>query len=193
MSHGIDLKNIEKRAALTYFQDGLWDLVLGVLLFAWGFGLLTDSAGFTAIWFTAAFWIVWAMKGLLTYPRVGQVKVALERQTLIGLLVIGLIALFFGTATYLVIASDASNNIIDEYFMLIFGAIIALIVSVIAFFWRVNRWYIYSLSILVGVVSYQWMNFSLPWSFMIPGIGVLLWGTAKLAYFLKNHPKIEAN
>ena len=43
MPHGIDLKGIEKNAVLTYFQDGLWDLVLGILLFAWGFGLLTDT------------------------------------------------------------------------------------------------------------------------------------------------------
>ena len=193
MPREIDLKNIEKKAVLTYFQDGLWDIVLGVLLFAWGFGLLTDTAGFTAIWFVGAFWIVWVVKERIVYPRVGQVKVALERQTLFGLLLIGLITLGFGIVTYLQLVSGVGSSFFEKYFMLIFAAVIATIVAGIALLWRVSRWYLYSLLVILGGLVQQWMSFSLPWSFMIPGLGILLGGTARLIYFLKNNPVIEGS
>ncbi len=70
----VNLKNIERKAYLTYFQDGLWDTIIGIFLLAWGIGILTDTAGLTGIWVIAAYWIIWGFKKRLTQPRIGYVK-----------------------------------------------------------------------------------------------------------------------
>ena len=36
MSEMIDLHHVERRAWRLYFQDGLWDIFLGLLFLGWG-------------------------------------------------------------------------------------------------------------------------------------------------------------
>ena len=43
MSELIDLREIEKKAWKSFFQDGIWDITLGVLLLAFTVGAFMDT------------------------------------------------------------------------------------------------------------------------------------------------------
>ena len=44
--------------------------------------------------------------------------------------------------------------------MLLFGAISAGVACAMAYWWLVNRWYVYAALILLGVSAYQWLDFA---------------------------------
>lgn len=190
MAQDKDLKKIERNALMTYFQDGWWDILLGLFLLGWGLGMLTDTAGYVGIWFVPAYWITWSLKRRLTQPRIGYVKVTREKKTLSWLLIAGVVVLFIGVIAYLLTISGSAPIFIKGFFMFIFGAIIAGLAGAIAYWWLAKRWYAYAALILLGVASYQWMDFSLPFSFIIPGSLIILSGLVVLTRFLQNNPKI---
>ena len=183
-----ELKKIERNALMTYFQDGLWDILLGIFLLAWGVGILTNTAALIGVWFVPAYWILWSLKRRLTQPRIGYVKVEREKKTLSWLAIAGVITLFLGIAAYFLFTSGAAD-FLDGYFMLLFGAIIAALASAIAYWWLVKRWYAYAFLIMLGVSAHQWLDFSLALSFIIPGSLVIFSGLVVLTRFLRSNPK----
>ena len=188
MTMDAELKKIERNAILTYFQDGLWDILLGIFLLAWGVGILTDSAALTGVWFLPAYWIAWSLKRRLIHPRIGYVKIEREKRTLSWLAVAGVVAFFLGITAYFLFTSGAADFLYG-YYMLIFGAIVASVASAVAYWWLVKRWYIYAVLIMLGVSSHQWLDFSLPFSFIIPGSLIAVSGLAVLTWFLRRNPK----
>ena len=46
MQANVDLKQIKKKVYLSYFQDGLWDILLGLSITGWGLMFVLE---FTAI------------------------------------------------------------------------------------------------------------------------------------------------
>ncbi len=92
MSQKISLKEIERKAFRSTFQDGLWDIFLGLLLLNMGMGTLMgaiiDDISVPVLWimvglvaFAAlALLIFWAGKKLITTPRMGLVKFGPQRK-----------------------------------------------------------------------------------------------------------------
>jgi hypothetical protein len=82
MRQDINLKEIERRAWRSTFQDGLWDIYLGLLLLAMAIGAwMSDigaskslSYGIYAGLMGLAMLVLWAGKRFITIPRMGRVK-----------------------------------------------------------------------------------------------------------------------
>ena len=82
MPQDINLKAIERQAWRSVFQDGLWDIYLGMLLMAMAiFALLRKTnipeAGQMTMYIGLmglAMLVLWAGKRLITVPRMGRVK-----------------------------------------------------------------------------------------------------------------------
>ena len=88
MSEKLNLKELERKAWRSFFDDGLWDIYLGLLLSLMGISGLLDRSGLTedlgmTIYIgllaltMAAFW---AGKRFITVPRIGRVKFGRERK-----------------------------------------------------------------------------------------------------------------
>jgi len=73
MTGKINLKEIERKAWMSYFEDGLWDIFMGLLMLTTGIRSLTDNVWFTLGIF-AALLISVIGKKLITIPRIGRVK-----------------------------------------------------------------------------------------------------------------------
>ena len=95
MSEKIDLKELERRAFRSTFQDGLWDIFLGLLLLEMAIGtiaggLLGDAdmspASLVRIMLIIVPWpflvliAFWAGKKFITTPRIGLVKFGPQRK-----------------------------------------------------------------------------------------------------------------
>ena len=80
-SEKINLKNIERKISLLYFQDGMWDMVMGFTLVAFGIGSSVydylpspfNSLIGPFLWLLGfiAFFIC---KRIVTFPRLGIIK-----------------------------------------------------------------------------------------------------------------------
>jgi len=92
MSEKIDLKELERKAFRSTFQDGLWDIFMGLLLLNVGLG--TVVGGMLEMSLKSLWWIVliivplpflalivfWAGKKFITTPRIGLVKFGPQRK-----------------------------------------------------------------------------------------------------------------
>jgi len=80
MSTQINLKEIERKAFLSTYQDGLWDIYYGLILMAMAIFMFRPAGGYkptnillAILAFTVAFLIFWAGKKFVILPRMGQV------------------------------------------------------------------------------------------------------------------------
>jgi hypothetical protein len=88
MNAQLNLKQIEKKAFRSTYEDGLWDIYIGIVVACMGTLMLgVDSESFPLAIFLLAFGgiavgylIFWGGKKYITLPRMGQVKFGPARQ-----------------------------------------------------------------------------------------------------------------
>jgi hypothetical protein len=88
MSQKMNLKEVERKAFTSTFQDGLWDLFLGLQLLAWGLALLLEEIVPLSDWWVAVlaaplmlvYLTIFAAKKYITAPRIGRVKFGSKRK-----------------------------------------------------------------------------------------------------------------
>ncbi|MFX0076288.1 MAG: hypothetical protein ACFE96_12660 [Candidatus Hermodarchaeota archaeon] len=91
MSEQIDLKSLEKKAYRSLFEDGLWDIFIGIIILSLGLSTLLGSLlSLPDLWITIlpvailniiAFLIFYLGKKFITIPRIGFVKFGLKRKS----------------------------------------------------------------------------------------------------------------
>ena len=188
MSPDVDLKGIKRKTYLSLFQDGLWDILLGCFILGWGLMILLDIATLGGAIAVSFYFIIWGLKRRLTYPRMGYVKIAEARRQTMKILILGIVLFGLGLAVFLLFSQGNRPDWLGEYFMFLFGCMLALVVSIIAYWWQVKRWYAYAALMVTGVAFHQWLGASLPMSFIVPGAIVIIAGLVILVRFLRRYP-----
>ena len=161
MSEVIDLKALEKKAYTSIFQDGLLDIFIGLIVIGW----ITNSLGdffdtIIVIIILFSYYILVCtlfilMKKFISVPRMGQAKFGPIRKLNVKrfiifsvintiILVILLILPYIGLLKGVRLEGYSSILIISALF-------IWLPLSIIAFFIKFNRLYIYA---IIGGVSF---------------------------------------
>jgi len=153
MEDEINLKKIERKAYLSYHQDGLLDVSIGVFIIGFGLYVLSDSDfPFMAI-LPALLVPVWAKaKKKITYPRIGYVKFrkgtsTIRTKNMLFLSVVLTLLLVTGVFVTMTIRSGSLPSwasIIGAYNMVIAGAAVAVVLSVVARINGLNRLYAYA-------------------------------------------------
>ena len=77
----ISLKSLERKISLLYFQDGMWDMIMGFILVAFGIGSAVydyikspfNSLLGPSLWLLG-FIAFLVCKRLVTFPRLGRIK-----------------------------------------------------------------------------------------------------------------------
>ena len=185
----IDLKQIQRKIYISYFQDGLWDILLGVFLIGWGLMVTYDFVAVIGGIWVAFYFIILGLKRWLTYPRAGYIKIPEARKKQIKMVILGAVVFLLGLAVFLLFTTNSRPEWLDEYFMLMLGAMFALIIVFLAGWWRVNRWYAYAVIVLLAFMSHQWLDTELNLSFFVPGGLITICGLVFLVSFLNKYPK----
>ena len=81
MSQDLDLKRLERKAFSSTFQDGLWDINLGLFVIGMAIFMFRPEEGYSTlnfiwlmvIWMVANL-LLWLGKWFITVPRMGQVR-----------------------------------------------------------------------------------------------------------------------
>jgi uncharacterized membrane-anchored protein len=153
MEEKINLKEMEKKAWKSCFQDGLWDIFLGFILLSFGISpLIEEITGITylisyVILLFLGYFIFYFGKKYITIPRLGNVRFGAKRKyKKIKVVIILTISVIFGLAAILITQTDLIPYNIDISIWGIIFAINALIVfSLMAYYLDFPRLYIYSI------------------------------------------------
>jgi len=157
-----DLKAIERRAYRATFQDGLWDIFMGLVFVAFGLSPVFRSVfGFSdegsmiahvALLVVAAL-LLWSGKKFITVPRIGYVRYNQERRRKLNIVrVVLAMSVAFGVVVFI---SLMSGEIGLMGLSLIFAANILIVLGAMAYFMNYDRLMVYAilwaLSLPVGL------------------------------------------
>jgi hypothetical protein len=217
MTSNLDLKQLERRAFRSTFQDGLWDIFLGLLLLNVGIGTIVGGVvGETEMSLKSVWWIVllivplpllvlvafWAGKKFITTPRIGLVKFGPQRKArmknvravLFVSVLLGVIMFFWGWA--------AMGNGLPEWMrgiplpLYVWPAQTIVVFGLAAYFLDVPRFYaygvLYGLPLPVGISLVKSTELtplsSMAITYGVPvGVMVLI-GVILFVRFLRQYP-----
>jgi hypothetical protein len=206
MSQNINLKELERKAWTSYFQDGLWDIFLGLLLLAMAISALLSDVGFSeslgmAIFIgveVLAMLVLWAGKRFITAPRMGRVKFGPKRKAKLNWVgVVLLLSVLVGAGVFVAGLAIRGNR--PEWLNAAFFAPAAWVVNAIvvfslgAYFLDFNRLYLigvlYALSVPLDIMFHEFANVDLSFiAFGVPAIVILIIGLVVFTRFLRDYP-----
>jgi len=210
MSQAVDLKQLERKAFRSTFQDGLWDIFLGLLLLNMGGGTLLGGSGMSRLWamvgLTAFAGLVllvfWAGKKYVTTPRIGSVEFGAQRKSklkrvrvaLFLSVLTGLLMLLWGWGAW----SGGLPSLLAELPMpaYVWAVQCMVVFSVAAYFMDVTRFYLYGvlfalpfpLGILLAQNTELSGTVSMAITFGVSGGVMVFWGVFLFVRFLRQYP-----
>lgn len=189
MQENVDLKRITKKVYMSYFQDGLWDILLGVYLLGWGISIWQDLVAVMGGMWVVIYFSVLGIKRGVVYPRSGYIKLNEARKQQIKLVILGAVLFVLGSAVFGIFAAGNRPEWLDEYFMFLLISMMAVVIAILGYWWRVTRWYAYALIVFAGAAAQQWLNIPLELGFFIPGGIITLYGIGLFIQFMRRYPK----
>jgi len=217
MNADIDLKQIEKKAWTTYFQDGLWDIFIGLFIMGGGLLLLMNilcppSGGVSVsgllylgsnLIFGLGVLCVIACKRCITTPRIGRAKFSsarLRKQKFI-VLVIAVLFFLYSPAFLIMISVFINSTVIFEVSL---GMYVLQIIAIFAmgYFLDVWRFYLYGFLLAVAQLPFAGNIYTNSFSdtaraansalLIVLGSPALIIGLVLLIRFIRKYPKIAA-
>jgi hypothetical protein len=212
MSEFINLKEIERKAFRSYFQDGLWDLYLGAMLLVMGSGLVIGGAlesrgGNVALWsipimialVAVLFGAFWAAEKHITVPRLGLVKfgpggrVRRVRVTIVASVsvLVGLV-IFFSILS--VTRSDSPQRaLLGAIVPVVYSLNMLLVFGLWGYFWSFERLYLigllYALPLPLMIGLDELLGIRIGYAaFAIPAAIILAMGAVVFIRFLRDYP-----
>lgn len=198
MNTPLNLKEIERKAFRSFYQDGIWDIFFGLMMFAmYAFTLFNEMEnnglrviGLILIEIMAVMFLIFGKK-YITIPRLGNVEFGKARKRkLVYILVLNVFTLIVGLGLYR--ASDWLSLDTPKSELLTplgFGIWIAFLTSLMAFFLDFDRLYIYAL--IYGATFASVMLLDIPILFLVASLLILLPGLIIFSRFLLTTKPIE--
>jgi len=183
----IETRKIKRKVYMTFFQDGLWDIFLGLFLLAWGLTVWFDLPWLPGGIFVGFFWMVFGLKKMITYPRIGHANTTEQRSRTLTIAIAGVVVLV-AVVFLLPVVAKGEVQFLRNYFEFLFGSMIAIAVALIGYWWRIYRWYLYAGMIFLFFVFNQWSELSFNLSFIMSGWLITLCGLNILYRFLRRYP-----
>jgi MFS family permease len=187
-----ELQTIQRKVYMSFFEDGVWDIFLGLFILGWGLAILTDASYLVGASFVGLYFIAWGVKKWLTYPRIGYVRFSASsrRRITARFLILGTAVLLLGLLAAVLWGTGTRPQWLADYFPLIFNGMLAVVVCFVAYWARVNRFYLYAALIFLGAVFHLWLG--IEWEFGFIGAGgiILLIGLGFLIRFLRKYPRV---
>lgn len=197
----MDLSKIEKKSWQTFFDDGLLDILLGLLLLNFGvapviervFGIYYLYPYILGLFASEAIFFV--AKKLLTAPRIGRVKFSKRRkQKKLKVSLVLTISVILGLAVYALFALEiVAVSAPFSWWVALFCINAIVVFSVMAYFLDVPRLYLYGLFFGFSIMLAEYLKgliegpYNALIGFGVFGVVILGIGVAFLVRFLQKY------
>ena len=206
MSQNINLKELERKAWRSFYQDGLWDIFLGLLLLAMAISaLLSDigasepvQLGIMIALEALAILVLFVGKRRITVPRIGRVRFGPKRKRRLSKVrVVLAISVLVGAALFVagpVLTGKLSRSMTFEFILPAGWVVNCLVVfSLMAYFLDFSRLYLigvlYALAVPLDIMQRELSSIDLTFvAFGFPAAVILLMGAVVFTRFLRKYP-----
>jgi hypothetical protein len=201
MNTKTSLREVEKRTYMSYHQDGLLDIFVGVYVLSFASGILLLTLTDFSTWFVipaifpaimVPIWI--SAKRRITMPRIGYVKFGGRGANKLTAIFIGLMVAGLGAFMAFTFASESQawaltlRNLIISNGMIIIGISAAAISSLFAYTMGLNRLYAYGLLTLVLFSAGHFTTIPFGYFLLTIGLVIIINGFALLMRFIRKYP-----
>jgi len=191
----INLKELERRAYLSYHQDGILDMFIGFNILLFGMWMLADMA-YLAGAFVAIFTPIYAqVKKQITVPRLGYIKFAPSRmakskRTVLLLVIAGALAFISGVLLFITTQRGilAPIQLLIEYGMIVIGVAGMVLLAAVAYVSEIRRLYAYSALFFAMFAGGYFLTIPFVYYIMTLGAVIMLAGLYLLIRFLRTYP-----
>jgi len=206
MNTRTSLREVEKRTYMSYHQDGLLDIFVGVYVLSFGFGILLMTVTEFSTWFVipaifpAIMVPIWvSAKKQITMPRIGYVKFGSRGANKLLAIFIGLMVAGLGVFMAFTFASKSQawaltlRNLIIPNGMIIIGISAAAISSLFAYTMGLNRLYAYGILTLVLFLTGHFITIPFGYFLLTIGLVIIINGFVLLMQFIRKHPLLQGD
>jgi len=194
------LEAVERAAWLRLFEDGIWDIALGLLLFGFGLSVLTGMTAVVAGGIAAGLVAVGEIKRRVAEPRIGRVRFKARRRRQLGgvswllalLSLTGVLVFLFllwttrGSAPPWAIA-------IRDHFLIVIGLIWGGAAAFGGWWLGVRRFAVYGAMIAAALIAADLGGgLSFATALLACGGAIAFSGTTLLLRFLRRYPRRSA-
>ena len=201
MSNRINLDEIERRAYLSYNEDGLIDLVVGIGLF-----VVSLYAYIDMIWLAGSMVVVltptyMGMKQRYTFPRIGQVtfskgRTRRSKNSMYFLVLVNVIGVLLGLAFWMGFSGDTRPQwmlLMIENFPIVIGVSGAVIWAVLGYITELTRFYRYAAATLVVIGSANFIPTPFVAHLLLLSVIVTALGFLQFQSFKRKYPLVQEN
>jgi hypothetical protein len=198
MNSPLNLKDLERKAFRSFFQDGIWDIFFGLIMLAMYISSLFNESGNSGLKtlslilpeIFAVMFLIFGKK-YITAPRLGNVEFGKARKRrLVYIFGINLITLILALGLFFSFQwlpmTESQTELLSPIGL---GVWIAFMTSLMAFFLDFDRLYIYGLiygATFTAVLLLDW-----PILFLVASLLILLPGLAIFTRFLMTNKPVE--
>jgi hypothetical protein len=201
MNKRMSLKEVEKRTYMSYHQDGLLDIFVGVYVLLFALGILLMTVTDFSTWFVipaifpAIMIPIWvSAKKQITLPRIGYVKFGSRGANRLMAVFLGLMVFGLGAFAVFTFASRSQawaltlRNLIISNGMIIIGIGAASISSLFAYTMGLKRLYAYGLLTLALFITGHFITIPFGYFLLTIGLVIIINGFVLLIRFIRKYP-----
>ena len=188
-----ELKELERKIFLQYFEDGFWDMYIGLVLLAFGLAILLDISYLAGVFAPVGIIFLRGGKSKITYTRIGYIKFRNKNKRNIASILVGVFV--FGLLIFLFLSNGQTHPFTDflkNNMLLVIGTIWGGALALAAVFLSVKRFFLYAVLVFI-VISISDLVGSLGLNLVVAGIAITVIGLLVLVQFIRKYPIIPDN
>jgi len=191
---------------MSYHQDGLIDIFLGIYVLLFASGILLNNLTDSSMWvvtpgiFPAIMLPIWiSAKKRITMPRIGYVKFGTRRGGKLLAVIIGLMVAGLGAFMVFAFASRSQGwaltlrNLIIPNGMIIIGVAVAALSGLFAYVMGLKRLNAYGLLTLVLFLAGHFTAIPLEYFLVTIGLVIVINGSVLLMRFIRKYPHTQGD
>ena len=195
MSYEMDMKEIERQVYLSYSEDGLIDIAIGVVITSWGLMLTQEPTGLIGLLGLLGLGIWYVGKRLITIPRIGVIEPGPKMERRLTNLAVFLVVLGLVVLGGILISRAVGSFAISDYSLAILGLVLAAGAALLAYLLNTARIYGYAVILFVSFAGGEILAKSITTfdafalSVIVGGGLILLSGLVVLVHFVRKYPR----
>ena len=197
MNIKLNMSEIRQQVYLSYTEDGLIDLMIGLVIFGFGTLLLVDIPWLVGTLGVIPLLVWYLGKRFLSIPRIGTIQLNKTMKKKSAFFWVFMISAGLGVLAFFILVVRAGESILTDHSLALFGFVLAFGIGALGLAMKTNRLYFYAFLIFTAMAVGEILQKSIKGmdmyliSVIIAGSVILISGSINLIGFLHKYPIVS--